>query len=87
MGGKQQRFYLTVIDISGGIITLVEPDGRLGQYRQRGMERIGRDERIELLRSGALSPMWREFEELPKNYKIAYEDEEIMGKARATFKR
>ena len=38
---RKQREYLTAIEITGGIITLIEPDGTIGRYRQRGMQRAG----------------------------------------------
>lgn len=85
MGKKRERVYATVIMIDRGIIQLVEPDGTIGYYRQRGIQKLSEEERQQLIRRLKLHPNWKEFKELPSHYTIYYEDEEIMGKARATF--
>jgi hypothetical protein len=85
MADKKQREYLTAVSIDKGIITLVEPDGRIGWYRQRGINRIEPAERERLIKLGALDSRWQQAKELPSNWSISFEDEEIMGKARATF--
>ena len=40
---------------------------------------------MELVAAGKLASYWWSCKELPSNYSISFEDEEIMGKARATF--
>ena len=82
---KQPREYLTAIAIEMGIITLIEPDGVIGFYRQRGIGSIEPAKQQQLIRQGLLDPRWRQAKELPRNWSIEFEDEEIMGKARATF--
>lgn len=77
---------LTAITIFGGIITLLEEDGTIGRYRQRGIDKLSRKTIDGLIWEGKLSPNWREFKELPKNYNIHFEDEWVMGKANANFK-
>lgn len=82
---KQNREYLTAISIDKGIILLIEPDGKLGNYRQRGIGALNPQLRNKLIQVGLLAYNWECFKELPRNYSIEFEDEEIMGKARATF--
>lgn len=79
------REYLTAISIDAGIITLIEPNGSIGFYRQRGIGSLGIIAQTMLVRRGLLDPRWQQAKELPKSWSIEFEDEEIMGKARATF--
>lgn len=81
----QTREYITAVSIDKGIITLVEPDGRIGFYRQRGIGRLDRQKELALIQRGLLDIRWKETKELPRNWSISFEDEEIMGKARATY--
>lgn len=82
---KAQREYITAVSIERGIITLIEPNGTIGLYRQRGIQRLDERFELQLIAMGLLDSRWRQFKELPKNWSISFEDEEIMGKARATF--
>lgn len=82
---KKEREYLTAISIDKGIILLIEPNGELAKYRQRGINQVNQALRNHLIACGMLVPNWEKFKELPRNYSIEFEDEEIMGKARATF--
>lgn len=79
------REYLIAIHIDNGLITLIEPDGDIGMYRQRGIQRMTKNGLAILISNGALARDWANYKELPKNWSISFEDEEIMGKARATF--
>ena len=80
-----QRDYLTAIQIEAGIITLIRPDGNIDCYRQRGINQIDNNLKIKLIRAGCLNPNWSKYTELPRNWSISFEDEEIMGHAYATF--
>ena len=82
---SQSREYLTAVSIMRGIITLIEPDGNVNCYRQRGLGALTNIQLAMLIRAGMLDPNWMRYKELPKNWSIEFEDEEIMGKARATF--
>ena len=82
---KKNKFYVVAISICRGIITLLEPDGRINRYRQRGMKRVEPILMNRLVLMGKVDRMWESYPELPSNYSISFEDEEIMGKARATF--
>ena len=82
---KVQPEYITAICIRAGIITLIEPDGSIADYRQRGMNTMNKMYVNKLIFAGLLDPRWKQYKELPKNYRIYFEDEEIMGKARATY--
>lgn len=86
MGKKaEQREYLTAISIENGIITLIEPYGNIGYYRQRGIQALGAMRIAEEVVSGRLDANWDKVPELPRNWTIFFEDEEIMGKARASY--
>lgn len=81
----QSREYITAIAINKGIITLIEPNGNIAEYRQRGIGSIEPHMRDLLIRNGMLTQFWNNYKELPKLWSISFEDEEIMGKARAGF--
>lgn len=81
----KEREYVTAISIMSGIIQLIEPNGEIAYYRQRGMSRIPSDIMREFVLRGKVVPNWVEYKELPSNYSISFEDEDIMGKARASF--
>lgn len=82
---KKERQYLTAVTVEKGIITLIDPDGEIKQYRQRGIGRIDPRYYVPLIKAGFLVKDWKTYKELPAHYSIEFEDEEIMGKARATF--
>lgn len=79
------REYITAISIEAGLIFLIEPNGELGWYRQRGIKTLTEAEIRSEVASGRLNPAWAKYPELPRNYSISFEDPEIMGVARATY--
>lgn len=79
------REHLTAISINRGVIMLIEPNGTVGQYRQRGIDTLTSQELISEVRSGHLIARWGDLPELPKNYSISFEDPSIMGRAFATY--
>lgn len=81
-----ERKYLTVISIEGAIITLIEPNGTIGRYHQRGLQRVDAVDMRHYIHIGLVDQRWVNFKELPRNYSISYEDPELMGRALATFK-
>jgi hypothetical protein len=82
---KQERQYLTAVTICAGIITLINQDGSIGYYRQRGISRLSDQQRHILISNGLLHRNWEGFKELPSNISISYEDPELMGRARASY--
>ena len=82
---SKERQYLTAIGIQKGIIGLIEDDGTIGYYRQRGIQRIETSKRAVLIKIGALDKDWASYKELPPHYSISFEDPDIMGRARASF--
>lgn len=85
MANKVNREYVTAISISRGIITLIEPDGTIAEYRQRGITRLSPQMIYVAIVMGALDSNWAAYRELPKHYSISFEDEDIMGRASASF--
>lgn len=85
MAEKKERIYLMAVSISNGIITLIDEDGTIVNYRQRGIQRLSEEQQKLLIAMGMLNVRWKSYKELPKHISIYYEDEYIMGKARATF--
>jgi hypothetical protein len=81
----QPRRYLTAVTIVAGIITLIDENGQVCYYRQRGITNISPQAKLYLVNAGFLHRNWNQFKELPSNVTIRYEDEELLGKARATF--
>jgi hypothetical protein len=82
-----EREYLTAVSICSGIITLIDMNGNICYYRQRGIKKFTDQERQVLISSGFLQKNWEQFKELPSYISISFEDPEIMGKARATYPR
>lgn len=82
---SKERLYLTAVSIDKGIITLIEDDGSIENYRQRGIQKLTASQIGNLIRVGALYANWKQFRELPAHYSIEFEDEQIMGKAQANF--
>ena len=82
---QQERLYLTAISVVAGIVTLIDMDGQIVMYRQRGISKYS-DKQIKVLVStGLLHPNWKMYKELPKHISISFEDTEIMGRAQATY--
>ena len=82
---KKAREYITAISIEAGIVTLIEPDGNIGYYRQRGITKLTDYQKAALINMRLLDPQWARYREVPSNWSIEFEDEEIMGKAHVTF--
>lgn len=81
----QERLYLTAISVVAGIITLIDADGQIATYRQRGITQYSDKQLKVLMSTGLLNPSWKMYKELPKNVSISFEDPEIMGRAQATY--
>lgn len=82
---KVERQYLMATVIVGGIIELIDGNGDIVYYRQRGINQIPVDVRNLLMSKGMLNRYWANYKELPKHVSIFYEDEDIMGRAQASF--
>ena len=82
---KKEREYLTAITIVGGIITLIDNNGSVQYYRQRGIKRLTDKQRHILINIGLLQRDWERYKELPSHISISFEDPSIMGRARATY--
>ena len=83
---RKKKEYVTAIYINCGLIALIEPDGNIGVYRQRGMDKVDAHLMNQLVSMGLVVPNWMQYKELPKYYVISFEDEQIMGKAEPKFK-
>ena len=82
---KPEREYVTAISIQKGIITLIEPDGQIAMYRQRGIEKLTESQVAEEIKSGRLSATWYMAQPLPNHYSSSCEEPRIMGRARASY--
>lgn len=82
---NQERLYLTAVSVVAGIITLIDVDGQIVRYRQRGIQKYTEKQLKVLMSTGLLDPAWKMYKELPKNVSISFEDPEIMGRAQATY--
>lgn len=80
-----ERVYITAIHIDKGIIQLIEPNGKIGYYAQRGIQKYSQAQLNVLVSRGKLRKDWKTYKELPKNWSISYEEPSIMGRAYATF--
>lgn len=82
---KKQRRFLTAVSVVGGIITLINEQGDIETYTQRGIRKLDQNKIKACVQRGMLAPNWQCFHELPSNISISFEDPEVMGRARATF--
>lgn len=82
---KQERQYLTAISIINGIISLIDMNGEIKCYRQRGIHRLNEKQLRYLINHGYLDANWEKYEELPGYITIAFEDPAIMGRAVAKY--
>lgn len=82
---KVERQYLTAVTIVGGIITLIDINGNIAYYRQRGIQKLTDSQRQKLIYLGLLQRNWNTFKELPSYISISFEDPSIMGRARASY--
>ncbi len=82
---KNKKDYLTAVSIECGIITLLDKDGCMVQYRQRGIERMGDEQRGLLIAMGMLCRTWELYPELPGDIALSFEDPTIMGIAREAY--
>lgn len=80
-----EKQYLTALSIEAGIITLIDADGDIKKYRQRGITGLTEEFKLLLIRIGFLNRSWYAFEEIPANIVIFYEDEEILGRASVKY--
>ena len=78
---KKERQYLTAVTICGGIITLIDYNGNICYYRQRGINKFTDKQRQLLINAGMLQRNWEQYKELPSHISISYEDPETMGRA------
>lgn len=83
---RKMKIPILAISIVDGVITLIEPDGSIGYYRQRGIDKLTAEEIEIAIRNGLLSREALDLPELPEHYQIEFEDEQIMGKAKPEFK-
>ncbi len=80
-----EKEYLTAISICAGIITLIDYNGNLCQYRQRGIGRFNHEQRMNLISLGLLQRGWERYEEIPKHIVLSYEDSTLLGKASSKY--
>ena len=85
MAVKKERQYLTAVTIVAGIITLIDYNGNICYYRQRGIKKFTDKQRQLLMSCGLLARNWEQYKELPPYISISFEDPEIMGRAQASY--
>lgn len=78
------RITLTAVTVYKGIITVILPNGTLGYYAQRGLNKYSRELLIRYISEGKLDRRALTLKELPRNVSIEFEDP-LMGRAYATF--
>ncbi len=82
---KSEKIRVTAISIEQGVIKLIEPDGSIGTYSQRGIRKLSYNEREMAISRGFITPMVLMLRELPLKYAIEFDEPTIMGKAKASF--
>lgn len=82
----KEKYNVLAISVDRGLITLVERDGSLATYRQRGINKLTPGQLEAAIRVGKLHPRVLNYKELPSNYDIYFEDPTVMGKPHKTFR-
>ena len=82
---KKERQWLTAVQIVDGIITLIDDNGRIVRYRQRGLGQFTEDEKKIMMNIGLLDKHATELKEIPSHISIQFECPDIQGKAQAKF--
>lgn len=81
----KEKVYLTALAIDRGLISLINEDGTIGYFLQRGVHCVSEEDRAKLVYKGLLVPNYKNFKELPANYKLEFEEPDIQGRARVSF--
>lgn len=82
---QMNRVYVTAVAFDRGLISVVEPDGKMGYYSQRGVGKLDKNVFFSLVRKGHLrKDIWK-FKEFPKDYSLVNEDPEALGRIFVTF--
>lgn len=68
-----------MVSIYKGVITVIEPDGSLSNYRQRGITCLDLDTIEKEVNAGRLNANTLDMLDLPYNYRLIADDEEIQG--------
>lgn len=76
---------VTVISIQMGVIQLIEPNGSIGWYRQTGLKNFTALDLQRFIREGKLAVNALDFNEVPANYRLSFEEPSIMGRAYKSF--
>ena len=79
------RVYVTAVTFDRGLITVVEPNGKMGYYSQRGINKLSKSTLANLVGRGHLRKDILRFTEFPKNYSLVNEDPESLGRIFVTF--
>ena len=79
------RVYVTAVTFDRGLITVIEPNGKMGHYSQRGINKLSKSIIASLVGRGNLRKDILRFTEFPKNYSLVNEDPESLGRIFVTF--
>ena len=82
---KKEKVYSTAIAIDRGLISLIMENGTIGYFLQRGVHCVSEEDKAKLVYKGLLIPNYKNFKELPANYKIEFEEPDIQGRAKVSF--
>lgn len=76
---------LTAVAVDKGLITVINEQGHLEHYAQRGIAIYNNEQKYALVKAGKLNPAALSFKELPRNIRIQYECPDVQGRAYATY--
>lgn len=80
-----ERYYVTLVSYDRGIISVVNPDGKIGTYTQRGVHKLNEMQYRMAVGAGMLRPDARNFKDFPKEFTLNNERPDIMGRVKVTF--
>lgn len=78
------RVVLTAVSIYMGVIQVINKDGSIGFYAQRGIKKLKPDEQAYAIENGIINPKAFSLRELPRNYSVRFEDS-CMGRPVVNF--
>ena len=83
---RKKNKVLTAISIYKGVITLIDEDGEVKHYLQRGIESMTMMKKAELGRQNLLDfDASLAYKDLPKDISIEFEDPSVQGKVYVTY--
>ena len=80
------RINVIALYVVKGMISLIDTDGEVRVYRQRGIQRLSEVEIAKEIKEGRLNKDWKQYKEVPNNYSVSFECPDIQGRCLVTYR-